>query len=456
MKMKKMLALGVSIAMVISVTGCGSTTTENTSSSTETTDSTTAEMSAAESTSNVSSSSSDASLSLSWWGGDSRHEATMSAIDAFEANTGITVSYNYGAWTGWEDSMAAMFSTDTEPDVNQINWNWIYQYDANRDKFIDLNTVSDTLDLTQVDQQYLDMCTVDDQLVAIPISMTGRICYWDKSTFDEAGIEVPTTLAELEAAGETFKEKLGDDYYPLAMGEYDRMIFMVTYLESVYGKNWVEDGELQYDESQIQEGLEFIQRLEDEHVIPSLATIAGDGADSLDKDDKWINGEYAGIYEWDSSASKYQAALSEGREFVVGDEFTDMGEYQGGFTKVSMAFAISTTCEDTEAAAQLLQFFLNDDEGTTILSTERGIPVSKAAYDNLESQGLLDETVAEANSKVMAWNSYSIDPTFEASELKSTDGIYYDVFGGLSYGDYDAEEAAGILMDGVNEVLSEQ
>ena len=43
-------------------------------------------------------------LSLSWWGGDSRHEATLAAIDKFmELNPDIEVKATYGAWDGWEE-----------------------------------------------------------------------------------------------------------------------------------------------------------------------------------------------------------------------------------------------------------------------------------------------------------------------------------------------------------------
>ena len=55
------------------------------------------------------------------------------------------------------------------------------------------------------------------------------------------------------------------------------------------------------------------------------------------------------------------------------------------------------------------------------------------------------------------WPSFDmpLDPYFESSKLKdTTDGVYTDVFDGFSYGDYDAEEAAEILLDGVSGVLS--
>ena len=472
-KMKKFLALGLAAAMTFSLAACGSNseTTANESTPASTPETQAAESAApAETTAETTEASTeqaaapagewdgsyeDCEITFSWWGGDSRHEATMAAIDAFEAKyPGITVKETYGAWSGWEDSMATQFATGTAPDVNQINWNWITSYSSDGSAFLDLNTVSNVLDLTQFDQQYLDMCTTAGELQAIPVSMTGRIFYWDKTTFDEAGIDTPKTLADLMAAGETFKNVLGDDYYPVALGEYDRMILMVYYLESVYGKAWVTDNTLNYTAEEIQAGLEFIQSLEDAHVTPSIATIAGDGAESLDKNPKWSNGQYAGIFEWDSSASKFGGALAEGREFVVGEELSDMGEYQGGYAKVSLGFAISETCEHPTEAAMLVQFLLNEDEGTTIMASERGIPLSKAALANCSAQGLLNETVAEANGKVLDYVSFELDPKFEDAGLKSSDGVYYDVMAGLSYGDYDVATAAEVLIDGVNAVLA--
>ena len=195
--------------------------------------------------------------------------------------------------------------------------------------------------------------------MAVPIAMTGRLFYWNKTTFDEVGCDIPTDEASLLEAGAKFKA-YNENYYPLALGEYDRIMFLVYYLESVYGKSWVENGELQYTEEEIQTGMDFITKLEENHVIPTIATIAGDMADSLDKNAKWINGMYAGIYEWDSAASKYEKAIVEStdkpnQEFVQGD-FVKFGDYDGGFTKISMAFAISAKSEHPQTAATLLNY----------------------------------------------------------------------------------------------------
>ena len=394
-------------------------------------------------------------LTFSWWGGDARHAATQEAVAAFTAATGIEVTNTYSAWSGWEDKMSQYFASDSAFDVNQVNWNWLFSF-TNADgssKFYDLNEVADVIDLSQFDAGALAQCTVDGKLLAIPVSMTGRIFYWNKTTFEKAGLETPKTLADLMAAGPIFAEKLGDDCYPLALGSYDKMILMVHYLECKYGKDWVVDGKLNYTKDEIVEGFAFIQSLEDAHVIPSSETLTGDGADSLDKNPKWMEGKYAGIWEWDSSASKFEKALNEGQEFIVGDYFTDIGKYQGGFTKVSMAMCIANTAADKKLAASLIEYLLNSEEGARLMNSQRGIPLSKKANELCLAEGLLNAKVAEANSKVMAWCKNALDPQFEAAALKNNDGVYADAFEGLSYGDYSIEEAADALIEGINEVL---
>ena len=145
------------------------------------------------------------SMTISWWGGDSRHEAYQNAIKEFQAeHSNITIEPTFAAWSGWEEKMAAAFIAGNAQDVCQVNWNWLYNYSADGSKFVDLNTVSNFLDLTQWDKAAMDACYVANSQQCVPVSMTGRIFFWNMTTFNKAGItEVPTTwdafLADCEA-----------------------------------------------------------------------------------------------------------------------------------------------------------------------------------------------------------------------------------------------------------------
>lgn len=396
-------------------------------------------------------------VSISWWGADDRHRATRSAVEAFEAaHPEIHVTLQFGAWEGWEEKMAAAFYADTAADINQINWNWITSFSADGSKFKDLRAYSEQFDFSQYDPAVLADCTVADELQAIPVSLTGRIFYWNKTAFSKAGLEVPRTLAALYDAGEVFRERLGEDCYPLALGEYDRMLLLVYYLESVYGKPWVTGQTLNYAAAELEQGLAFIRSLEERHVIPPIRTLLGDGAISLDKNQNWIAGRYGGIFEWDSAAAKYREALGDSGELVVGNYFSDIGSYQGGFSKVSLAFAVSERCAYPRSCMLLLDFLLNGETGAALLADTRGVPLSAAARKTCEDKGLLSALSVDANRSILDWVRFPPDISFEDARLKSNpDGAYFDVMSGLSYGDYSVSEAAVRLEREISAVLSE-
>ena len=398
-------------------------------------------------------------LTMSWWGGESRHNAYQEAIKAFSAeHSTITVNPTFAAWSGWEDTMSTKFAGGVAEDVCQINWNWLYNYSGNGQTFLDLNSVTDYLDMSQWDDAKLGACNVANAQQCVPISMTGRIFYWNMTTFNKAGItEVPATEDDLFAAGKAFQEKLGDDYYPLHLGAYDRMILMVFYLESKYGKDWADPvtSTLNYTEDEIAEGLAFIKSLVDNHVMMNLKTYYSANSDTAThQSNEWITGKIAGIFEWDSAASKYSSALDDANKdgFTVGEEIK-FGDNNGGFSKVSMGLAITKTSKCVAEAATLINFLLNEEKGASIMGSECGIPASKAGLKFAQDAGAVKSLVAEANAKVMAFTTNKLDPLFENNDLKASGtGIYQEVFDNIDYGDQTPEEAVETLLDGMESV----
>ena len=398
-------------------------------------------------------------LTMSWWGGESRHNAYQDAIKAFSAeHSNITVNPTFAAWSGWEDTMSTKFAGGVAEDVCQINWNWLYNYSKNGQTFIDLNSTTDYLDLSQWDEAQLAACNVANAQQCVPVSMTGRIFFWNMTTFNKAGItEVPKSLDDLMAAGKAFKEKLGDDYYPMHLGAYDRMILMVFYLESKYGKDWADPvtSTLNYTEDEIAEGIDFIKSLVDGHVMMNLKTYYSANSDTAThQSNEWITGKIAGIFEWDSAASKYSSALDDANKdgFTVGEEIK-FGDNNGGFSKVSMGLAITKTSKCVAEAATLINFLLNEEKGASIMGSECGIPASKAGLGYAQAAGAVKDLVADANAKVMAFTTNKLDPLFENNDLKASGtGIYQEVFDNIDYGDETPEEAVNGLLDGMESV----
>lgn len=392
-------------------------------------------------------------LSMSWWGGEARHEATIQALDAFhEKYPNVSVEYQYGAFGSWLEQLTVQIAGGAEPDVMQINWNWIYQFSPDGDGFTDLNEYSDIIDLTQYPQDLLDAMTVNGKLQGIPCASTGKCFYWNKTTFDKAGLDIPASFADMVNAGHVFQEKLGDDYYPIALTCYEQMMVMMYYLQQKYNKPWIADHKVNFTVDEVADGLDFCRMLEDNHVWPSQAKIAGDGATLMYQNQNWITGKYAGFYEWDSSLAVFRDALEEGQEAVVGPYPYDYGDVKTATVKISMAFAVKKNCAHPEEAARLIQFIQQDPVGVKILTTQRGIVVDAAAAKTLEEEGLLSGLTYEANKAAMENAGFGLDPYFEDATLKDATGLYFEIFEDLSYDNPDHKELAQRLIDGVNAV----
>ncbi len=454
MKNKKIMALVLAGAM-LSMAGCMPTANNETTAApaADTTAAAAAESTEAPAPAEASglevNTTDPITLRMNWWGGDSRHQATLDAIKAFEAKyPNIKVEAEYEAFTGHEEKVALALRSDAAADVIQLNMDWVFNYSPDGTMFVDMNTLSDIIDLSAYDQSDLDFFTTNGVLQALPVSNTGRTFYWNTTVLEQVGVEIPTTLDELYAAGEAFAAYEDGTYYPLILNELDRMTAMVYYLQCVYGKPWVENYELQYTQEEIQEGLEWLNTMEEKHVIPSIETLKGDGSQLIDTNERWINGHYAGIYMWDSNLKKHKEAAA-GFEFAVGD-FIKMGDHNGGMMKASMVFAIPQSSKHPAEAAALIQFLFGDAEGAAILGDSRGVPANK---NGLAALDLSTSIAAEANAKMVEWTQFKFDPVFERAALKNEDGTYFLAMQMLSYGEDDAAGVSEYLITDINKQL---
>lgn len=115
--MKKAISLGVAAAMAATLlAGCGTAASSVPAASSEaasTADSTAASSEVTASETHEINTTDPIELTISWWGGDSRHEAYQKALEAFhEKYPNITVSPTYGAWSGWEEKQSTALAAD--------------------------------------------------------------------------------------------------------------------------------------------------------------------------------------------------------------------------------------------------------------------------------------------------------------------------------------------------------
>lgn len=388
-------------------------------------------------------------LRFNWWGGDARNEKTLNAIQKFEEKyPNIKVTAEYESFSGHEEKLALAIKSGNAPDVMQLDYTWVNDYSPNGDNFYDLNRLSHIIDLSNFDESSLQTFTMNGKLQALPVSRTGRAFGWNIKTFEEIGIDYPTTGEELLAAGQAFKA-YGEDYYPLLLLDLDRAFFLRYYIESKYDKNWIEDGQFNVTKEELTDGFDYLKTLEENHVIPTDEKLAGDGAENIETNANWIAGKYAGIYLYDTSLRNKFKAVTDS-DYAVGD-YIALGDYHGSELKSSMEFAISANTQHPAEAAALMQFLLADPDAVQTLGTDRGIPANKAAIEALDFTG---DKVKEANDKLVAWTDRPLDFVFERQSFTGTDGALTLALQESSYGQKSSEDCAQAVIDAMNKELA--
>ncbi|MFK7859723.1 MAG: ABC transporter substrate-binding protein [Granulosicoccus sp.] len=397
-----------------------------------------------------------AELRMSWWGGDSRHEATQAALNVCGTKYNHTIKPEFTGWSGHFEKVATQLAGGTEADIMQINWPWLPIFSKNGKGFADLNNFADTIDLSQWSQEELDAASRGGHLNGLPASVSGRIFFFNKTTWDKAGLPLPTTMGELMAAGPVFAEKLGDDYYPLEGIGLDASLLIQNIVTQQTGKSFInpDTAEVQWSADELQAGIDLYQSMVDNHVLKDWKAMAAAGNVALHENADWTSGRIGGSYQWDSVYFKISDPLAEGQELVpAGLLRLEPAKNDGVYRKPSMTFAISANSQNQQAAAEILNCMLTEAEGIDAMSSARGVPSSDAAAKRLLETGGIKQIQITAQSMVMAAEAPAISPYNEDPDVKA--GIE-DTLELFAYGELDSSEAAEEIVMLVSEALEDK
>ena len=184
MALKKLMALVLSLAMVFSLGACGGGSSKNTSTQEQgtTTQDTTKESSA----------SSGKTLTVAIW--DTNQEPGLTQIiNDFTAETGIKAQIQVTPWDQYWTMLEAGATGGSLPDVFWMHSNEIAKY-SQYEMLLDLTDrikSSDKVDLSKFPQDIVEIYNWDGKQYAVPKDIDTIALWYNKTMFDEAGLEYP-------------------------------------------------------------------------------------------------------------------------------------------------------------------------------------------------------------------------------------------------------------------------
>lgn len=396
-------------------------------------------------------------LRFAWWGGKARNQATLKALDAFEAKyPNIKVKAEYTGWDGFYSRLTTQINSNTEADVIQTNWNWLTLLSKTGDGFYDLNKLRQPIGLDQYSPAALASTTVNGKVNAIPISANVMLFYYNAATWQKAGVPLPKSWDDLLKAGPVFKEKLGDSYYPLILTEQDSLLLLNSWVYQGNQKPMVDEKtrKLGWNHDDLVQAFTFYRQLVTAHAVPDSRTMASFGKGIAYEMKPWINGEWGGIYNWNVMYTAESQNLSNPADLVMGDyPMRDGAKDAGQFNKTALMLSISKNTRHPQEAALLINFLMNEKEGVVPVGLERGVPLSKAGAQILRDAGLLkedDPVLTGLTQSAALPNHAKALPYLEDPQLTA---LFLAALQSIDYGKATVDQAATSFEEQANRIL---
>lgn len=444
-KMFSKVMAGMLVAATV-LSGCGSSGDNTTSTdNTDNTDNAATDDADDDAATDDSASKDPVEITFSWWGSDDRHAAMQEVAKLYEeANENVTVKVEYGAWDGWQTKLLTQLSGKTEPDVMQVNYNWVHSFGKGQNVFYNLNEL-DSLDLSNWDSNYLEAMTVGGEQGAVPHGMTGRVQLYSKPLFEDNSLEFPKTYNEvLEQAAVIGADNTAtgadNNYVMMNVGNESRDLYIAQMLYNKTGKVMQEDGKVTYSEEEVKEILELYKSLEDAGAIP---TFQQDDPIQNESNPVWTGGKVGSVYEWAGTLDKYIAAYKGGGaedELGIAAYVTENeGDTPTIYVKPNLGYAVSRNSKNPEVAADFINFMFTNEDAVKALKTTLGISSNTVTKGIQENEGMITGKVKEAYDLLDTYEQAVLDPYFEDENVR---GQRLTVLEAFRTGKYDSAEAA--------------
>ncbi|WP_333651429.1 ABC transporter substrate-binding protein [Lacrimispora sp.] len=443
--LKRLAALGLTVAMAFSVVGCSSGNKETTAAGST-------EAAGTESTGGE-----PVTIKITWWGGQGRHDYTQKLLDLYtESHPNIKFEAIPSGWDGYFDKLATQAASGSMPDLVQMDYLYITTY-AKNNSLADLQQFIDdgTIDISKIDENLLNTGKISDKMNGLVLTSSYLSMGYNPEVMAEAGVSEPDsswTWEDFISISKTIKEKTGK--YGLSNGPVDDTNFFNYWVRQHGESLFSEDKKsLGYSDDKIYS--DFIQMWVDQMkagVVPNpdeYAAIQALGQEA----GPVVTGDGTMLVEWNNYASKVSSVNDKIK--MVTPPLQSDSDSKGLWMKPGMFFSVAETSKVKKEAAEFIDWFVNSEEANDIIMAERGTPVSSDIRDHMVNSGKLTEqqnAMFENVENALAFCGETPDP--DPVGMSEVNEAFKNSAYSAFYGQITPEEAAAKFRKDADAILS--
>ena len=355
MKLRKMMALSLAGAMAVSLGACGGG-------------------GGSESGGDGGSGGGDGALSVMIW--DTYQEPGLTEIIGdFTEETGIEAEIQVVTWDDYWTLLSAGAQGGSLPDVFWMHSNEAERYMSN-DMLMDLTdkiAESDKIDMSKYPEDITELYTYEDKNYAIPKDVDTIALWYNKTMFDEAGLEYPTADWTWDDLYEAAKALTKDGVYGFGCSATNNQAGYYNLIYDMGGYVINDDKTASgYDDPNTIKAMQYFEKMIQEGIMPSQETMSESAEDVL-----LGSGSLAMTTQgsWMLSAFKENEYIAENCDCVELPKDAASGKRVSIYN--GLGWAASADTPNADEAWQLIEY-LGSQEGQT-KQAELGVTMS--AYE---------------------------------------------------------------------------
>lgn len=381
-------------------------------------------------------------LRFSWWGATTRHQATLDAIELYEArHPNVTIEGEYGSFDDYYQKLLTQLAGGTAPDIITVDYKWVSDLMNQGTQFINMYDLAEYIDMSNFDMEFAKIYGGDDSyLIGLPVGVNGMGYLYNVEFLEKYGV-VPSDDWTWEDVIENGKKVHSADSskYLLYNNAEHWMYLVKSLLKQITGNPIIlDDYSLGFNHEEILQVFEFVKELVDTGTVPPFNEGVLYENVYADQNPNWLN-ENFGIFPTSSSLIPGIENASNFDIYTMRYPIMEEAADPGILVTPSMFLTVYKNSKHADVAADFIDFMLNDPEAISILKDSRGIPCNSKASEQLVSEGVIAETVSAMVSQALtgagvAENGPSLNPEVIA--------LIKDYVQQVGYGIISPEEAA--------------
>jgi multiple sugar transport system substrate-binding protein len=334
----------------------------------------------------------DVTITFAWWGSDGRANLTKQAVELFQKkNPTIKVQTSFSAYAAYWEKLATQTAGGKPPDVLNVDTRYLAEY-GGRNVLADLNQgAGKAISLADVNPELAATGVYQGKRYAVPWAQNTPAMLYDPAAFTAAGADPAKGLTWDQYAEAAAKVSAASGF--AARGVTDFGILdtpLEIWLRQQDKQFYTAEGKLGFTADDLRRYWQLAGRFRDaKGASPADVTASyNTSPEQSPLGKKLTSSEFA----YDNLLSAYRKAS--GKQLAVAPYPTGPGGNLGQYRRPSMFLAVSSRSQAQEAAAKLVDFFVNDPEAGKILGTDRGLaPNLKVRADLAKNAAGDDKTL---------------------------------------------------------------